>query len=313
MLLNAATVAPSNSRQKAPLATDILSPHITDILSKTLFTISGTEVTSFSIITFIAIIILSFLFSYVLQHTLNKTLARKFVDKQGTLAALLRLCHYSVIFVGLAIALQTIGINLSTLFAAGAVFAIAIGFAMQNIVQNFVAGVILLLERTIKPGDILEVEGIVVKVIDMGIRTTIVRTWREEELIMPNSIFSQTTVKNYTLRDNEFRLGVVVGVSYGSDMKKVKEVLAKTAHDVPWRLPQPEPRVLLQDFGNSSVEFGVYVNIDDPWKQRIFTSNLREAIWFAFKEAEITIAFPQLDVHLDSAVTDEMQKFRKAV
>jgi len=94
---------------------------------------------------------------------------------------------------------------------------------MQNVVQNFVAGVILLLERSIKPGDILEVEGLVVKVIDMGIRTTVVRTWKEEELIMPNSIFSQSPVKNYTLRDNEFRLGVVVGVSYDSDMKKVIE------------------------------------------------------------------------------------------
>ncbi|MBT8356442.1 MAG: mechanosensitive ion channel, partial [Deltaproteobacteria bacterium] len=212
------------------------------------------------------------------------------------------------------IGLQTIGINLSALFAAGAVFAIAIGFAMQNVVQNFVAGVILLLERSIKPGDILEVEGTVVKVITMGIRTTVVRTWKEEELIMPNSIFSQSTVKNYTLRDNEFRLGVVVGVSYGSDMKKVIEVLEKTAADLPWRLPEPEPRVLLQEFGNSSVDFGVYINIDEPWSQRIYKADLRKKIWFAFKKANITIAFPQLDVHLDppvsEAITNNLRKIK---
>ena len=183
-------------------------------------------------------------------------------------------------------------------------FAIAIGFAMQNIVQNFVSGIILLIERTIKPGDILEIEGTVVKVIDMGIRTTVVRTWREEELIMPNSIFAQTTVKNYTLNDNEFRLGVEVGVAYESDMRKVIEVLETTARDVTWRLPEPEPRVLLQDFGDSAVIFGVYVNIDDPWKQRVYMSDLRKAVWFAFKEAGITIAFHQVDIHFDPPVTE---------
>jgi small-conductance mechanosensitive channel len=284
------------------------------IFSKPLFTISGTEVTFFSIIVFILIVIASIITSLVLQRGLKRALTHKFVKKEGALAALLRLLHYTIIIVGFGIGLQTIGINISALFAAGAVFAIAIGFAMQNIVQNFVAGVILLLERSIKPGDILEVEGTVVKVITMGIRTTVVRTWKEEELIMPNSIFSQSTVKNYTLRDNEFRLGVIVGVSYGSDMKKVIEVLEKTAAALPWRLPEPEPKVLLQEFGNSSVNFGVYVNIDEPWRQRIFKADLRKEIWFAFKEANITIAYPQLDLHLDppvsEAITNNLRKIK---
>lgn len=278
--------------------------HLSNLFTKPLLTISGTEVTLFSVTIFLLIIICSIAISLVLQRGLKKALIHKFIKNEGTLAALLRLFHYSILIIGFGIGLQTIGINLSALFAAGAVFAIAVGFAMQNVVQNFVSGVILLLERTIKPGDILEVEGTVVKVIDMGIRTTIVRTWKEEELIMPNSIFSQSTVKNYTLRDNEFRLGVVVGVTYNSDMKKVIEVLEKTAHNVSWRLPEPEPRVLLQEFGNSSVDFGVYVNVDSPWKQRIFMSELRKDIWFAFKEANIIIAFPQLDVHLDPPVTE---------
>jgi len=275
---------------------------------KPLFSISGTEVTFLSITIFIVIIIVSLGISFILQRGLKKALSHKFVKNEGTLAALLRLLHYLIIIIGFGIGLQMIGINISALFAAGAVFAIAIGFAMQNVVQNFVSGVILLLERSIKPGDILEVQGTVVKVIDMGIRTTVVRTWRDEELIMPNSIFSQSTVKNYTLRDNQFRLGVEVGVSYGSDMKKVMEVLEKTASDIPWRLPTPEPRVLLQEFGNSSVNFGVYVNIDDPWLQRVYMSELRKAIWFAFKEANITIAFPQVDVHLDPPVTEAITR-----
>lgn len=283
---------------------DILFDKIASIQARPLFVIAGTEVTLVSIFVFALTVILSFGASLLIQRALKNGLGHRFEKRQGALAALLRLTHYTILIVGLGIGLQTVGINLSALFAAGAVFAIAIGFAMQNIVQNFVSGIILLVERSIKPGDILEVEGTVVKVIDMGIRTTVVRTWREEELIMPNSIFSQSTVKNYTLRDNEFRLGVTVGVSYGSDMKKVIEVLEATARDVPWRLSAPDPRVLLQDFGDSAVIFGIYVNIDDPWKQRVYMSELRKDIWFALKEAEITIAFNQMDVHFDPPVTE---------
>jgi len=285
--------------------------YLTELSSRPLFTLSGTEVTFLSIVVFILIIVVSIAISILLQRALKKTLAHKFAKQEGTLAAILRLIHYSVVIVGFGIGLQTIGINLGALFAAGAVFAIAIGFAMQNIVQNFVAGIILLIERTIKPGDILEVEGTVVKVIEMGIRTTVVRTWREEELIMPNSIFSQSTVKNYTLRDNEFRLGVEVGVHYDSDMKKVIKVLEETAQNIPWRLPKPEPRVLLQDFGDSAVIFGVYINVDDPWKQRVYMSDLRKAVWFAFKEAEITIAFHQVDIHFDPPVTEAFTGLKK--
>ena len=283
---------------------DNFSSYLMKFLTRPLFVLSGTEVTCFSILVFLVILLLTLLASLVLQRLLRRILQRKVTMREGTLAALLRLVHYSVIIVGFGIGLQTVGINLGALFAAGAVFAIAIGFAMQNIVQNFVSGVILLLERSIKPGDIIEVEGTIVKVIEMGIRTTVVRTRRDEELIMPNSIFSQSTVKNYTLRDNEFRLAMVVGVSYDSDMEKVIAVLEKTAHNVSWRLPEPLPRVLLQDFADSSVNFCVYLSVDNPWEQAVYTSDLRKEIWFAFKKAGITIAYPQLDVHFDSPVTE---------
>lgn len=282
-------------------------------LTKPLFTLSGTEVTFASILVFLIIVTTTISFSIILQRGLNKTIRHRFSKREGTFAALLRLLHYLIIITGFGIALQTIGINISTLFAAGAIFAVAIGFAMQNIIQNFVSGVILLLERSIKPGDILEVEGNVVKVSEMRIRTTVVRTWKDEELIMPNSTLSQSTVKNYTLRDNEFRLGVVVGVTYNSDMRQVIEVLEKTANGISWRLAKPEPRVLLLEFGSSSVDFGVYLNVDDPWKQRVYMSDLRKEIWFAFKKAGITIAFPQLDVHLDPPVTDAITTHLKKV
>lgn len=284
------------------METDNILSSIDRAMGKSLFTISGTEVTLFSIALFLSVLLITVLLSASLQRGLKKTLHARFSKKEGTLAALLRLLHYFILIVGFSIGLQIIGISLSALFAAGAVFAIAIGFAMQNVVQNFVAGVILLLERSIKPGDVLEVDGNIVKVMDMGIRTTIARTLIDEELIMPNAVFSQSTVKNYTLRDNVYRLGVVVGVSYDSDMDMVIRVLEKTASGVTWRLPEPGPAVRLLEFGSSSVDFGVYVSIDDPWQQRVLMSELRKDIWFAFKDAGITIAYPQLDVHFDSSI-----------
>jgi len=290
---------------------DAFIKHVSELSSKPLFKLSGTEVTFFSIFIFILVIVFSIAISMVLQRALKRALAHKFKKREGTLTALLRLVHYTVVIIGFGIGLQTIGINISALFAAGAVFAIAIGFAMQNIVQNFVSGIILMVERSIAPGDILEIEGTVVKVVEMGIRTTIVRTWRDEELIMPNSIFSQSIVKNYTLSDNRFRLGADVGVAYESDMKKVIKVLEETAQNIPWRLPEPEPRVLLQDFGDSAVIFGVYLNVDEPWKQRVYMSDLRKAIWFAFIDADITIAFNQVDIHFDPPVSEALTSLRK--
>lgn len=281
---------------------------VSDILTKKLFSISGTDVTVLSVLIFIFIIILSILISFITQRALKKALNKRFEKREGTLDALLRLLHYIIIFIGFAVGLQVIGINLSALFAAGAVFAIAIGFAMQNIIQNFVSGVILLLERSIKPGDILEVEGKLVKVLAMGIRTTVVRSRLQEDLIMPNSIIAQATVKNYTLRDNKFRLEVLVGVSYDSDIQKVMSVLKAVADKASWKVDK-DVSIILRDFGASSVDFGVYVTIDNPWEQRNYASQLRQAIWFAFKENDIVIAYPQLDVHLDSKLNDAISKF----
>jgi small-conductance mechanosensitive channel len=224
------------------------------------------------------------------------------VPEQGSMAVTARLVHYTILFLGFAIALGTLGIQLTAVFAAGAVFAVAIGFAMQNITANFVSGVILLFERSIKPGDIVEVEGRIMRVRDMGVRSTIARGLNEEDLIIPNSELVQATVKNFTLRDTLYRIDADVGVSYESDMDRVREVLESMVQGLGWRSRKSEPVVLMKAFGASTVDFTVSVFTDDPWSLRKLRSDLNEAIWTALKEAGITIAFPQLDVHLDAPV-----------
>jgi small-conductance mechanosensitive channel len=277
------------------------------------FDIAGTPITIATLIIFAMIIIATFLLSWLFQRATARALRFRGVTHEGTVGVARKLLHYGIMTLGIAIGLQTIGINLSALFAAGAVFAIGLGFAMQNIAQNFVSGVILLLERAIKPGDVLEVEGRFVRVTKMGIRATIARTLDEEEIIVPNSAIVQSIVTNYTLRDSLYRLRCSVGVTYGSDLALVRRTLERVAAQIEWRVPTQEPVVLLTDFGSSSVNFDVSVWLDDPWTVRRARSRLNEAIWWAFKEAGITIAFPQLDVHFDPPVVEGFGALRKAV
>jgi len=141
----------------------------------------------------------------------------------------------------------------------------------------------------------------------MGIRATIARSLDEEEIIVPNSAIVQSTVTNYTLRDSLYRLRCTVGVTYGSDMARVKEVLQKVAEGISWRTQMRDPMVLLTEFGNSSVNFEVSIWMEDPWRIRSARSEVHEGIWWAFREAGITIAFPQLDVHFDPPVVESLQ------
>jgi len=269
------------------------------LFDRPLFSIAGTQVTVATLVVFVLIVLGTFVVSAILRRLVGRAMRLRGIEQEGSIRATQRLVHYAVLLVGLSIGLQTIGVNLSALFAAGAVFAIGVGFAMRNLAENFVSGLILLLERSIKPGDVLEVEGQVVRVSRMGIRSTVVRGRNDEETIVPNTILVQSNVTNYTLEDSLYRLRARVGVAYGSDMHQVRKVLERTAAALPWRFPRREPVVLLVEFGSSSVDWEVSVWIEDPWRALVRGSELREAIWWALKEENITIAFPQLDVHLD--------------
>ncbi|HZD06469.1 MAG TPA: mechanosensitive ion channel domain-containing protein, partial [Longimicrobiales bacterium] len=276
-----------------------------------LFTISEAAVTPSTVAVFAVIVALSWGLSRLARRATARKLRVRQVDP-GTVAITQRLIHYGIMAVGLAVGLDNLGVNLAALFAAGAVFAVGIGFAMQNIAQNFVSGLILLVERSIKPGDVVEVEGRVVAVSSMGIRSTVARTRDDEELIIPNSSLVQNTVKNYTFQDSLYRLRAPVGVEYGSDMNQVKQVLEATAKNLEWPIKAREPVVLLREFADSAVVFEVSVWMNDPWTAPRSLSQLNEAVWWALKDAGITIAFPQLDVHFDPVVEEAVESLPRA-
>lgn len=270
-----------------------------------LFNVAGTPITVATLLVITSVVVAAIVAARLGERALRRALSAGGRDS-GTAAAIARLVHYVLLAVGVAIAIRTAGIDLGALFAASAIFAVGLGLAMQNIAQNFVAGVILLLERAIKPSDVLQVEGRIVKVIEMGIRATVVRSRDGEDLIVPNSVLIQSTVTNYTLRSSHFRVRGTVGVTYGSDLAVVRTTLEHVAHEITqkWGVSTEEPQVILTGFGDNAVLFEVAVWMQDPWRARPALSELYEAIWRAFKEAAIVIAFPQVDVHFDPALTE---------
>ncbi|MDH3208025.1 MAG: mechanosensitive ion channel [Gemmatimonadota bacterium] len=267
------------------------------LLDVRLFEVSGTSVTVASVVTFVVLIVVTFWVSKLVQQVVGRMLARGGVKELGTVQLIQRGLHYLVLVGGVAVALQTIGISLAAAFAAGAVVAVGVGFAMQNILQNFVSGVILLAERTIKETDILEVNGRTIRVERIGTRSTVARTRNDEQMIIPNSDLVQSVVTNYTLADSYSRVMTDVGVSYSSDMRRVREVVTAAAAGVPGRIADRDPVVYMLEFGDSAVVWGISIWSSDPWTAPLMKSQLNEAVWFALKDADITIAFPQVDVH----------------
>ena len=269
-----------------------------------LFEMGGSVVTIAALLTAGLLLAFTMVTARLLSGFVSRTLLKRGA-KPGPVGTVATLLRYLVLVVGISVALETAGINLAALFAAGALFAVGLGFAMQSIAQNFVAGVILLVERSIQPGDLLQVEGKVVRVQDMGIRASVARTRDGEDLVIPNAVLIQTTVTNYTLKDSIYRIKVPVGVTYDSDMAVVKETLLGVAREVSTihAVVGHAPQVIMTEFGNNSVNWEVAIWMNDPWAARPAISALHESIWWAFKAKGIVIAFPQLDVHFDPPVT----------
>ena len=250
-----------------------------DSLDFQLFEVGDSVVTVGSLLAAVAI----FTAAVVLSRTSSTFVSRTLVGrgaKPGPVGTVSTLLRYVVLVVGITLALDTVGINLGAMFAAGALFAVGLGFAMQSIAQNFVAGVILLVERSIKPGDLLQVEGHVVRVVDMGIRASVARTRNGEDLVIPNAVLIQTTVTNYTLADSTHRIKVPVGVTYDPDMATVKETLVGVARAVSdtWAVDGTHPQVIITSFGSHSVDWEVAIWMNDPWTARAASSALHEAI-----------------------------------
>jgi small-conductance mechanosensitive channel len=199
---------------------------------------------------------------------------------------------------GAVLAFQFVGINLSGLAVIFGLFSVGIGFGLQNVTSNFIAGLILLVERPISIGDRVTIGDTEGNVKEIKIRSTTIQTLNNISYIVPNSEFISSTVINWSLGDPKIRLDIPVGVAYHSEPEKVREILIQVARDNAQVLKQPRPRVLFHGFGDSALNMELQVWVREPREFRVIRSDINFAIFGAFRAAGIQIPFPQRDVHI---------------
>jgi small-conductance mechanosensitive channel len=249
-----------------------------------------------------------FLFILLVVVILSRLFARKFLERilirlqieEGTRYTFRRIIELTLILIGAIIAFQSIGINLSGLAVIFGLLSVGIGFGLQNITSNFVAGLILLFERPIKVGDRVTVGGVEGDVMDINIRSTTVRSLNNIAIIVPNSEFVSSQVVNWSHGDRKIRLDIEVGVSYQSDLDTVLRSLKEVALENPEILRDPEPDVHLREFGDSSWNMKLRIWIDNPKRHPVVRSEINCAIVRKFRENGVEIPFPQRDFHLRS-------------
>lgn len=210
------------------------------------------------------------------------------------------LTYYALVFVGLLAALAASGFEMSQFTLILGALGVGIGLGLQNVVGNFVSGLILMFERPIRPGDVVEVGGTNGRVREIGMRATTLQTFEGADVVVPNGTLLQANLINWTLNNTNRRVNVEVGVSYSADPPAVQMLLAEVARGIPGVSTDPSPVVLFVRFNNSSIDFSVraWTNDFDNWLS--IQSALGVAVHRALKDAGIEIPFPQQDLHLRS-------------
>jgi len=238
-----------------------------------------------------------------MKRWIDRRWLQHIVIERGAREALITLFGYVGFIVAVLIGLTQAGVDLGGLAIVSGALALGIGFGMQEIANNFVSGLILLFERPIRAGDFVTVGDVEGFVRSIRIRATEIETLDNQNVLVPNSELISGRVTNWVLRDTFGRLRVVVGVAYGSDIEKVREILEAVANEHPEAITDgraPAPRALFMGFGDSSLDFELRVRIARIDRRFSVQSDINFSIDQAFREANITIPFPQRDLHLIS-------------
>jgi potassium efflux system protein len=233
---------------------------------------------------------------------LHFTAFRRLRLDEGGQYAVTTITRYFVIIAGLLAVSGILGLNWSKVHWLAAALTFGIGFGLQEIFANFASGLILLLDRSIRVGDAVTVGTLSGVVARIQMRSTTVTLWDHSDMVVPNKEFVTTKLVNWTLSHRETRVDLKVGVDYGSDVEQVREVLMRLAEEHPAVLKDPAPQVLLTEFGQSAILFELRVFGLYSYGRPVLLDELHRAVMREFRRLGIVIAFPQLDVRLNSIV-----------
>ena len=265
--------------------------------------IEGIRIGSFTFaITDLVLAIVIFAATLLLTRALQRLLEQRVFPQTnldtGMRHSLKTAVGYIGLVVAIAIAISALGLDLSNVAIIAGALSVGIGFGLQNIVNNFVSGLILLIERPIKVGDWVVIGAHQGHVKQINVRATEIQTFNRSSVIIPNSELLSSAVVNWTHKDSFARVDVAVGVAYGSDIEHVRNLLLKVAADHPRVNPWPEPFVLFENFGDSSLDFELRSFISNADQYFRVASDIRFAVDAAFREHGIVIPFPQRDLNI---------------
>jgi potassium efflux system protein len=260
----------------------------------------------------VVIALLIFILGVLIVKYVIRFLRKKFLRihlKQTTAEVIERVLYYLGLLLVVLLVLRYLNIPLTALAFLGGAIAIGVGFGAQTLINNFISGFIIMVEKPIKIGDMVEVEGTFAIVEEIGARCTRMRTGANVHILVPNSSFLEKNIINWTLSDEMIRAHVTVGVVYGSPVREVERLLIIVAKEHEKVLEDPEPFVLFNDFGDNALVFEIHfwISMTHLLDRRIIASDVRFRTDELFRESGIVIAFPQRDVHLDTSKPLEIE------
>ncbi len=279
---------------------------LSEWFTRTLFEIGDVPITLIGLIRVVVIIVVAWWLSKLGQGALTRVAAYRPNFNRAALYTVNRLLHYLVLTVGFLIALSSIGIDLNKFALFASALGVGVGFGLQTIISNFVAGLMLLFEKSLKVGDFIELEsGVSGEVREINIRSTVITTNDNIDIVVPNSRFVTGHVTNWTMRDVNRRTHVPFGVAYGSDKELVRKAVLEAAATVPHTLEgddKRKPQVWLTAFADSSLNFELIVWLTSEAVKRpgAVQADYLWAIETALRKYKIEIPFPQRDLHLRS-------------
>jgi small-conductance mechanosensitive channel len=274
------------------------------LLEAPLFKLGEAQITLLSLLYFLLLLLLLIYLSGKGRILVSRVLARRGMEL-GVREATGAIVRYVMLFIGMLVILQTIGIDLTALSILTGAVGLGIGFGLQNIANNFISGIIILFERPVRIGDRIAVGDVEGDVIRIGARSTTVLTNDNIDIIIPNSKLITENVVNWTHQERKVRFRIPVTVAYHMDVRNVEHALLEAAREVPDVLDTPAPGVRFMQFGENGLEFELRA-----WTTTLvqrkgkFTSALNFAIYDKFKEHQIEIPYPQRDVHIRSSKID---------
>ncbi|MEO7113495.1 MAG: mechanosensitive ion channel domain-containing protein [Polyangiaceae bacterium] len=288
------------------------SEHLHAFLAFPLLTLAGGVVTPASVGVGVIVFASALFLASMSTRSLRKLLAARGFST-GSQFAVAKIVRYILIALGSMIAAESMGVRLDALLAASTVLAVGIGFGMQNITQNFISGLILLIEQPVRKGDFIKAGEMIGVIEDIGLRATRIVTRDEVAVIVPNSLLITEAVINHSQPTLKVRIKINIGVAYGSDLPKVRETLLRVSETDTHVLHDPKAEVRFEDFGDSALMFSLLVWIPDARLDLRVASDLRFEIDEAFREEKIEIPFPQRDLHLRTTLPAAAELDRRSM